>query len=76
VLTFRRLLGFLGPHKKGVWWSLVLAIAAMLMTVSIPYLVGKGIDAVDEGRRDDLLLLGSLIAAAGSGACCSRSPGA
>ncbi|MCW3011499.1 MAG: transporter ATP-binding protein [Solirubrobacterales bacterium] len=63
--TFKRLLGFLAPHRAGVWWSLVLAIAAMLMTVAIPFLVGKGIDAVDEGRRDDLLLVGALIAGAG-----------
>ncbi len=63
--TFRRLLGFLAPHRAGVWWSLVLAIAAMLMTVAIPFLVGKGIDAVDGRRRDDLLLLGLAIAGAG-----------
>ena len=67
MATFRRLLGFLAPHRAGVWWSLVLAIAAMLMTVAIPFLVGKGIDAVDEGRRDDLVLLGALIAVAGLG---------
>ena len=67
MTIFKRLLGFLAPHRAGVRWSLVLAIAAMLMTVAIPFLVGKGIDAVDEGRRDDLLLLGSLIAAAGLG---------
>ena len=67
MATFRRLLGFLAPHRAGVWWSLALAIAAMLMTVAIPLLVGRGIDAVDEGRRDDLVLIGSLIAGAGLG---------
>ncbi len=67
MALFKRLLGFLAPHRAGVWWSLVLAIAAMLMTVAIPFLVGKGIDAVDEGRRDDLVLIGSLIAGAGLG---------
>ncbi len=67
MVTFKRLLGFLAPHRAGVWWSLALAIAAMLMTVAIPFLVGKGIDAVDEGRRDDLLQLGLLIAGAGLG---------
>ena len=67
MATFKRLLGFLAPYRAGVGWSLALAIAAMLMTVAIPFLVGKGIDAVDEGRRDDLLLLGLLIAGAGLG---------
>ena len=65
MVTFRRLLGFLRPHRKGVWWSLVLAIAAMLMTVAIPFLVGRGIDAIDDARRDDLLVYGLLIVAAG-----------
>src|SRR5215218_27887 len=65
MATFKRLLGFLAPHRAGVWWSLVLAIAAMLMTVAIPFLVGRGIDAVDDGRRDDLLMIGLLITAAG-----------
>ncbi len=65
MATFRRLLGFLAPYRRGVRWSWALAIAAMLMTVAIPYLVGRGVDAVDEGRRDDLLPLGVLIAGAG-----------
>ncbi len=65
MVTFKRLLGFLRPHRVGVWVSLVLAIAAMLMTVAIPFLVGKGIDAIDDARRDDLLLLGLLIVGAG-----------
>jgi len=67
MATFRRLLGFLAPYRAGVVWSLVLAIAAMLMTVAIPFLVGQAIDAVDAGRRDDLELLGLLIAGAGLG---------
>jgi len=67
MATFRRLLGFLAPHRAGVWWSLGLAIAAMLMTVAIPFLVGRGIDAINEGRREELLALGLLIAAAGLG---------
>ncbi len=67
MVTFKRLLGFLAPYRAGVWWSLGLAAAAMVMTVSIPFLVGKGIDAINEGRREDLLLLGGLIAGAGLG---------
>ncbi len=65
--TFKRLLGFLAPHRAGVWWSLVLAIAAMLMTVAIPYLVGRGIDAVDARDRHALVTAGILIAVAGLG---------
>ncbi len=65
MVTFRRLLSFLQPHKVGVWVSLVLAIAAMLMTVAIPFLVGRGIDAIDDARRSDLLLIGLLIVGAG-----------
>lgn len=65
MVTFKRLLGFLRPHRVGVWVSLVLALAAMLMTVAIPFLVGKGIDAIDDTRRDDLLLIGLLIVGAG-----------
>jgi len=65
MATFKRLLGFLAPYRAGVWWSFALAITAMVMTVAIPYLVGQGIDAVNEGRREDLLRLGGLIAGAG-----------
>lgn len=67
MVTFKRLLGFLAPYRAGVWWSLALAAAALTMTVAIPFLVGKGIDAISEGRRDDLLILGALIAGAGLG---------
>ena len=67
MATFKRLLGFLRPYRAGVAWSFGLALAAMLMTVAIPFLVGKGIDAVDDGRRSDLLTIGLLIAGAGIG---------
>ena len=65
MATFKRLLGFLKPHRTGVWVSLALSIAAMLMTVAIPFLVGKGIDAINDDRRDDLLEVGLLIVGAG-----------
>ncbi len=39
--VFWRLLVFLRPYRSGVIWSFVLAGLAMVMTVAIPYLVGR-----------------------------------
>lgn len=63
--TFRRLLGFLRPYRKGVVWSLLLALLAMLATVAIPYLSGRGLDAIRSHDRHQLVLLGFAVAAAG-----------
>ena len=63
--TFRRLLGFLRPYKRGVVWSLLLAVAAMVFTVAIPWLTGRAIDAVDTGDSDQLKLLAAAVAVAG-----------
>src|SRR5687767_254725 len=41
--TFRRLLGFLRPHRRALWGSLVFAWLAMGMTVLIPWLVGGAV---------------------------------
>jgi ABC-type multidrug transport system fused ATPase/permease subunit len=65
VSTFRRLLSFLGPYRKGLIASLVLAWAAMGMTVLIPWLVGEAINAIEEGRRPDLTPLALTILGAG-----------
>jgi ABC-type multidrug transport system fused ATPase/permease subunit len=46
LATFRRLLGFLSPYRSGVILSFVLAAAAMVASVAIPWLVGRGIDRV------------------------------
>ena len=46
MATFWRLLGFLRPYRRTVIASLGFAWAAMGMTVLIPYLVGRTIDAV------------------------------
>ncbi len=45
--TFRRLLGFLRPHRRALWGSLAFAWAAMGMTVLIPWLVGRAVDAIE-----------------------------
>ena len=55
MVTFRRLLSFLGPYKRGNIASLVLASMAMGVTVLIPLLVGKAIDAVQAGDKADIL---------------------
>ena len=66
VTTFRRLLGFLRPHRRAVVGSLVLAWAAMGMTVLIPWLVGEAVDAIQRGERPDLLPLALAIMGAGA----------
>ncbi len=63
--TFRRLLGFLRPYRRGVVWSFVLAIAAMGMTVLIPYLTGRAVDQVRSGDKDELMTLGIVVLIAG-----------
>jgi ABC-type multidrug transport system fused ATPase/permease subunit len=65
VTTFRRLLGFLGPYRRGVAWSGGLALLAMVMTVAIPWLTGRAIDGVRQGDRDELVMLGIAVAVAG-----------
>ncbi|PTL56176.1 ABC transporter ATP-binding protein [Paraconexibacter algicola] len=63
--TFRRLLQFLAPYRRGVVWSGVLALAAMVMTIAIPYLTGRAVDALQRDDQDDLVLLGVLVGVAG-----------
>lgn len=63
--TFRRLLGFLRPYRRGVALSAVLAFGAMAMTVAIPALMGRGVDSIEAGDRDELKRAALLIAAAG-----------
>jgi ABC-type multidrug transport system fused ATPase/permease subunit len=63
--TFRRLLGFLRPYRRTVIASLVLASAAMGMTVAIPALVGEAVDAIQSQDRAALLPLVLVILGAG-----------
>src|ERR687892_702526 len=62
--TFWRLLGFLRPYRGGVLVSFVLAAAAMGTGVLIPYLVGRTIDEIRQGRVD---LWPLALAVAGAG---------
>jgi ABC-type multidrug transport system fused ATPase/permease subunit len=49
MATFTRLLGFLRPYKRGLSASWTLASAAMVMTVALPYLMGRAVDALRRG---------------------------
>jgi ABC-type multidrug transport system fused ATPase/permease subunit len=63
--TFRRLLGFLGPYKRGVIWSFALAGGALGGTVLIPYLTGVAINAIRAHHHHELILLALAILGAG-----------
>ena len=59
--TFRRLLGFLRPYKRGLAWSFVMAAGAMGATVLIPYLTGRAIDAIRSHSHHELVVLVIVI---------------
>ncbi|HEU4945288.1 MAG TPA: ABC transporter transmembrane domain-containing protein, partial [Solirubrobacterales bacterium] len=54
-------MGFLRPYRPQLWGSLVFAWAAMGMTVLIPYLIGRAINAIEAGEQPDLLPLALAI---------------
>ncbi|HET9740087.1 MAG TPA: ABC transporter ATP-binding protein [Solirubrobacteraceae bacterium] len=58
---FVRLLGFLRPFRAGAAWSLALAALAMTATVAIPWLTGRGVDAVTRGDRDGVRLYAGVV---------------
>jgi ATP-binding cassette subfamily B protein len=64
VSTFRRLLGFLRPYRRAVLISFALATVAMVVSVLIPYLVGRTVDEIRAGETN-LWPLALAIAAAG-----------
>jgi ATP-binding cassette subfamily B protein len=63
--TFWRLLTFLRPYRRAVISSLILALAAMGMTVLIPWLLGRGIDRVSAGDKPGLVQFGVAVVIAG-----------
>jgi ABC-type multidrug transport system fused ATPase/permease subunit len=65
MATYRRLMGFLRPYRRQLWGSLVFAWAAMGMTVLIPWLIGRAVNAIEAGNRPDLLPLAIAIVVAG-----------
>jgi ABC-type multidrug transport system fused ATPase/permease subunit len=54
-------MGFLRPYRAQLWGSLVFAWAAMGMTVLIPWLIGRAVNAIEEGDKPDLLPLALAI---------------
>jgi ABC-type multidrug transport system fused ATPase/permease subunit len=64
--TYRRLMGFLRPYRRQLWGSLVFAWLAMGMTVLIPWLIGRAVNAIENGEKPDLLPLAIAIVVAGS----------
>jgi ABC-type multidrug transport system fused ATPase/permease subunit len=63
--TYRRLMGFLRPYRRQLWGSLVFAWLAMGMTVLIPWLIGRAVNAIENGEKPDLLPLAIVIVVAG-----------
>jgi len=59
-------MGFLRPYRRPLWGSLVFAWAAMGMTVLIPYLIGRGVNAIERGEKPDLLPIALAIVGAGA----------
>ncbi len=67
MTTFRRLLGFLRPYRRSVIASLVFASLAMVMTVAIPWLVGRTVDVVTPPDTDRSAILPLALAIVGAG---------
>jgi ABC-type multidrug transport system fused ATPase/permease subunit len=65
VRTYRRLMGFMRPYRRQLWGSLAFAWLAMGMTVLIPWLIGRAVNAIESGDKPDLLPLALAIVAAG-----------
>ena len=63
--TYRRLMGFLRPYRRQLWGSLAFAWAAMAMTVLIPWLIGRAVNAIESGDKPDLLPLALAMVGAG-----------
>jgi ATP-binding cassette subfamily B protein len=58
-------MGFLRPYRRQLWGSLAFAWAAMGMTVLIPWLIGRAVNAIKDGDKPDLLPLALAIVGAG-----------
>src|SRR3954469_25259975 len=63
--TFRRLLAFLSPYRRGRGVSALPAAAAMAMPAAIPWLTGRAIDQMREGDESGLRTLAFAVLAAG-----------
>jgi len=54
-------MGFLRPYRAQLWGSLIFAWAAMGMTVLIPWLLGRAINAIEAEDKPELLPLALAI---------------
>jgi ATP-binding cassette subfamily B protein len=57
-------MGFLRPYRRELWGSMIFAWAAMGMTVLIPWLVGRAVNAIRDGDQPNLLPLALAIVGA------------
>src|SRR3954453_2238359 len=58
-------MGYLRPYRLQLWGSLAFAWLAMGMTVLIPWLIGRAVNAIENHQRADLLPLALAIVGAG-----------
>ncbi|HEX3609869.1 MAG TPA: ABC transporter ATP-binding protein [Solirubrobacterales bacterium] len=63
--TYRRLLGFLRPYRRQLWASMVFAWLGIGMSVLIPLLIARAVNAIESHDKPDLLPLALAIVGAG-----------
>ncbi|HEY2334037.1 MAG TPA: ABC transporter ATP-binding protein [Solirubrobacterales bacterium] len=63
--TYRRLLGFLRPYRRQLWGSLIFAWLGIGMSVLIPLLIARAVNAIESHDKPDLLPLALAILGAG-----------
>jgi ABC-type multidrug transport system fused ATPase/permease subunit len=62
--NFRRLMGFLRPYRRELWASMAFAWLAIGMTVLIPVLIGRAVNAIHSLNQSQLLPLALAIVGA------------
>jgi ABC-type multidrug transport system fused ATPase/permease subunit len=63
--TYRRLTGYLRPYRRQLWGSLVFAWLGIGMSVVIPLLIARAVNAIESHDKPDLLPLALAIVGAG-----------
>jgi ATP-binding cassette subfamily B protein len=58
-------MGYLRPYRAQLWGSMAFAWAAMGMSVLIPWLIGRAVNAIKGGNKPELLPLALAIIGAG-----------
>jgi ABC-type multidrug transport system fused ATPase/permease subunit len=57
-------MGFMRPYRRQLWGSMAFAWAAIGMSVLIPYLTGRAVNAIEDGDKADLLPLALAVVGA------------